>query len=445
MSDAYAKLVRRVDARIIPFIFVLHLASFLDRVNIGHARLYGMEAAIGITSSQYAVSLSIFFVGYVLFEVPSNLMMKQTTAPRWIGSIMVAWGLATMFTAAVNNYSQLLVIRILLGVAESGFFPGMIHYLSFWYSRRQQGLRIAMLTCASTVASCISGPISYSISSLDGHWLRSWQWVFVIEGAPTILLGIVTVLLMPSSPKDAKWLSPAESDLLAHHLTASHVEIHASRFDKKQFIQAFTDYKTYMYMALYFTFMCPMYSTALLMPTIVKDLGFETATTMLLTAPPYLCAIIFNLTLAYNSDRTMNRSFHVMFAALFASIGFLTLLLAKTTALRYAAICFVACGVSSATAPTLSWVNNNLVGSTRAATASALIIMFGNCGGILAGQFYSQDEAPTYFRSHTINLALLCATLLLSLTLRFLLANENHTMDNNHRSDKQTTEFRYIL
>ncbi|KAI0236380.1 hypothetical protein L0F63_003452 [Massospora cicadina] len=401
-DELYTKLVRRIDAHIIPFVALASFASFLDRVNIGHARLYKLEEALKISSSQYAMSLSIFFVGYVLFEVPSNLIMKQTTPPKWIGTIMMAWGMATIGTAVVVNYPQLLVARALLGITEAG------------------------------LADCHT--------DVRVHFLKLYQ-------RPHRLHHTVDGWRLASELAMVKWLSQAESRILTCHLAESHVEFHSASFDKEQFIHAFTDYKTYAYMLLYFSFMCPMYSFTMLMPTIVKGLGFNVGTTMLLTAPPYLLAILFNLALAWNSDRTMNRCFHIMASASVAALGFLSLVLIKSTALRYIALCLISCGVTSATAPTLSWVNNNLIGSTRAATASALIIMLGNCGGIVAGQFYSSDEAPNHTRSHTINFLLLCGTLVLSLTMRWLLIRENYILSRKgspSQSSKNTPEFRYI-
>jgi len=423
-------LVRHVDCRIIPFIFLLHLASFLDRVNIGHARLYGFERGINITSDQYSLSLSVFFIGYVLFEVPSNLIMKRIPPPKWIAIIMVGWGLATMVTAAVSSFTQLIISRFVLGIAEAGFFPGIIHYLSFWYTRKEQGFRIAILTCASITASAISGPISYLIKGLDQKGgLASWQWIFLVEGIPTVLLGCLTWFLMPDSPRTANWLTPTQRKLLTDRLTASYINTTAQKFEVKQFVNAFTDYKTYFYMVLYFSFMLPMYSVALLMPTIIKDLKFTTEQTMLLTCPPYIFTLFFNILLSYNSDRTLNRGFHIMVAALSAITGFIILLKASSQYFRYAAIFLVAAGVSSATAPTLSWSNNNLMGTTKAATASALIIMFGNIGGIIAGQLYKPKDAPNYALSHTINIIFLSWTLLLAMGLRLCLQYENKKLD----------------
>lgn len=186
------QLTRKVDLRIIPLAFVLNLASFLDRVNIGQARLYGIEAALGLGPRQYSWILAAFFVGYVVFEVPSNLIMKRVSPPVWIGSIMVCWGIITACAAAVKNFEGLLCVRLALGFAEAGFFPGMVHYLSFWYTRQQQGVRLAILNSSTALACAISGPISYCFGSMEGFLgLKSWQWLFIAEGVPTVFLGML--------------------------------------------------------------------------------------------------------------------------------------------------------------------------------------------------------------------------------------------------------------
>lgn len=437
------KLQRKIDLRILPFAFLIQMASYLDRVNIGYAQLYDLEKDLRLQPGQYQWILSIFFVGYVLLEVPSNLMLKRASPPKWLSLIMLMWGMTTMSMASAQNFTQLLVCRVFLGIAESGVFPGIVLYLSFWYPREDQGSRLSFVTSASSLACTIGGPIAYGIQYLGGvGGLSKWQWIFILEGIPTVILAILVFLLLPDSPRKAKWLNEEEQSLLTSQLTSGHVDIDVDRFDSQQFWGCFTDYKTYLYMLSYFGILTPTTAIALLVPRIVKDLGFVNTTAMLLCAPPFAIGLVFNLLVAWNSDRVMERGFHVMGATFITFVGFLILVLSESKWVQYAGVCFGAIGSTAAIAPSLSWSNNNLIGSTKSATSTALIIMFGNSCGILAGHFYTPSEYPRYIRSHSINLASSVMTICVAGLLRYLLSRDNKKLDQDHSN---TSTFRYIL
>ncbi|KAI9293029.1 MFS general substrate transporter [Neoconidiobolus thromboides FSU 785] len=424
------KFLWKMDLRLIPYLSLLYMFSFLDRVNIGHARLYGLEKALNLTQDEFSWCLSIFFIGYVLFEVPSNLMMKRTSPPIWIARIMITWGVVTMCLAAVTNFSGLLAGRFFLGIAEAGLFPGIIFYLSFWYTRSEQGVRIAFFFSASSLAGAFGGLIAYGIDYLDNSGgLKSWQWIFIIEGLPTVLLGVLTWFIMPSSPQTAKWLTEEEKEFLKQRLIASHVEVESKKFDKAQFISAFKDYKTYLYMLCYIGFVCPLYSLALLMPTIVNNMGFSKVSSFLLTVPPYAIAFFITMASAWNSDRIMERGYHVACSATLALIGFVILVAASSIPVKYFGVIIATVGIATCLPPTLSWSNNNTIGSTKSATVTAMIISFGNIGGILSGQFYRASEAPTYIPSHSTNIGFLSLTIITALILKWRFKVENRKLD----------------
>ncbi|KAJ9077045.1 hypothetical protein DSO57_1020441 [Entomophthora muscae] len=252
------------------------------------------------------------------------------------------------------------------------------------------------------------------------------------------------MIVLPNTPLSAPWLTKQESTLLQERLAESNVDLQTRRFDSKQFVGVFLDYKIYLFMLMFYSSMCPMYSIALLLPTIIRDLGFEPKTSMLLTAPPYLVAIICNILLAWNSDRTMNRGFHICGAALFATMGFVAMLVFETTLPRYLALCMIACGVCSISSPVLSWSNNTFIGSTRAATTAALVIMSASIGGIVASHLYLESEGPRYIQSNTINIINLLATIAISFILRFAFKYENMKLSQTNQSG-DPHQFRYTL
>ncbi|KXN73673.1 MFS nicotinic acid transporter Tna1 [Conidiobolus coronatus NRRL 28638] len=449
-------LIRKVDIRLLPYLTLLYLFSFLDRVNIGFARVYRMEEELHLTPAQYSWTLSIFFVGYVLFEVPSNLLLKKATPPRWIARIMVTWGAITMALAAVKNFEGLMAGRFFLGVAEAGLFPGLIYFLSFWYTRKEQGLRIALFYSAASLAGAFSGLLAYGISYIDQHGgLSGWQWIFIIEGAPSVLIGVATWWLLPSAPNHVKWLTQSERDFLAQRLMNDHTDSGTKVFRKDQFKEAFTDYKVYLYMLTFFGLVTPLYAMAQLLPTIITGMQFGKLASLLLTAPPYAVGVFTTIALAFHSDRKMERCFHFCFAIFVAATGFLIMAVVTNNHVKYFGAFLSVTGIASSLPIHLSWLNNNMVGSTKAGTASAMVVSFGNVGGIVAGQMYRASEAPTFVPSHFTNMAFLIMALFVALALRFGLSRENAKIEAmvsagefkfNERSDGlDLTNFRFTL
>jgi MFS family permease len=455
-EERIKKLIRKVDLKLLPYLSLLYLFSFLDRVNIGYARVYRMEEELNLTQAQYSWALSIFFVGYVLFEVPSNLLLKKLSPPRWIARIMVTWGAITMALAAVKNFEGLIAGRFFLGIAEAGLFPGLIYFLSFWYTRKEQGLRLAIFISAANLAGAFSGLLAYGINSIDQHGgLSGWQWIFIIEGIPSVLIGIVTWWLLPSTPNRAKWLTQSEREFLSQRLLNDHTDSETKAFRKEQLKEAFTDYKVYLYMVSYFMFITPMYSMAQLFPTIIGGMQFGKLTSLLLTTPPYALVCIISVACAYHSDKKMERCFHFSCCVAIGAIGFLIMGIVSNNNVRYFGAFLAVSGTGSSIPIHMSWLNNNMLGSTKSGTASAMVVSFGNIGGIVAGQMYRNSEAPSFTPSHLTNMAFNITSLIIAMGLRYGLVRENAKLDAmslagefdiNKRSDGiNVKNFRYTL
>ncbi|KAI0236264.1 hypothetical protein L0F63_003848 [Massospora cicadina] len=372
------RLVRKLDVRIVPYLVLLSAVCFLDRVSIGHARLYGLEESLKLSQGEYSWILSIFFVGYVLFEIPSNLVMKKVSPPTWIARIMVTWGIVTMCMAATTNFSGLMAARFFLGVSEAGLFPGIIFLMSFWYTRQEQGIRIVFLSASSRAR----------------------------LGSKLALHG--------------------ERDFLICKLEASHVDLELNKFSLHQFSACFRDMKMYLYALLYLGLQCPMYSLSLLMPTIINNMGVNKVTTMLLTSPPCALAFVITIINAWHSDRTLNQGFHIMATCTLAIFGFTIMILATPLSLRYAAIMVIMVGTVASFPPTLSWL-----------PTPVFIIAISNLGGFFSGWMYRSIKGPRYIASHLINIGMLSVSILCAITLRFILKSENLCLDSQEVSTSE--------
>ncbi|KAJ1925098.1 hypothetical protein IWQ60_004773 [Tieghemiomyces parasiticus] len=413
--------VRKLDWHLIPFFGVVYLFCTLDRINIGKWN----------KQSQFSWCLSIFFVGYILFEIPSNLALRRFGANRWLGRIGILWGSISMCTAAVSSFAGFFVLRFFFGVSEAGLFPGIVFYLTHWYTRREISARIAFFYISAALSSTMGGLLAFGFGHLDYvGGLRAWQWLFLIEGIPSVLLGVATWFYIPNSPAQASWLTPREKSYAHRRIALDYTDVGDDRFEWSQFKAAVVDYKTWFYMFMFLGFLNPLYAMSLFQPTVIRDLGFSSWQAQLLTIPPSIVSAVWTVLCSIHSNRTGERGYHVAGPAVLGALGYVLLAIIPHGGGRYAIICTLLSMYNASLPPTLGWLTNNLVGSTKAATATALVISFGNFSGVISGQFYRPGEAPRYITSHLLNMAFLIMVAILALTLRFLLKRENNRIDS---------------
>ncbi|KAH8162348.1 hypothetical protein CIB48_g5896 [Xylaria polymorpha] len=243
------KLVRKLDLHLIPLVMLLYTFSFLDRVNIGNARLYGLEKDLGLMGNQFQIAVSILFVTYIIFEVPSNLVLKPIGPRRWLAFIVLVWGVIALATGFVHNFGSLLALRVLLGAFEAGLFPGLNVYLTFFYTKRELALRVGYLFVSAAIAGALGGLLAYGIGHLDGvRGMSGWRWIMIIEGIPTIILGFLVLLFLPDDPEHAQFLTPEEKKLVAaRHQRQYGYTKSAQQFDKKDMMKAFKDWKVWVF------------------------------------------------------------------------------------------------------------------------------------------------------------------------------------------------------
>jgi len=373
-TAAYAK----VDRRIIPFLFLCYILAYLDRVNVGFAKLQ-MARDLGLSDAAYAAGAGIFFIGYFFFEVPSNVALKKFGARIWIARIMVTWGVVSACMLFVTGETSFYVTRFILGLAEAGFFPGVIYYLTLWYPSSKRSSRTALFVAAIPLAGVIGNPISGMImDTLSGALgLAGWQWLFLAEGIPSIIVGFWVLSYLDSSIAEAKWLSDEEKALLAANLHAE--EKHKG---ESHLIDAFKSGKVYALCGIYFTLMIGLYGIAFWLPTIVKAFGLQGYLAVgLVTAIPYGVATLGMLILSRHSDRTGERRWHYAVNVTAGAAGLvLAGLFAGNPVLSTIFLSIAALGVIGSMP--LFWpIPSAFLTGTAAAAGIGIVNSVGNLGG----------------------------------------------------------------
>jgi MFS transporter, ACS family, tartrate transporter len=376
--------VRKVRARIIPFVLALFVVAVLDRNNIGFAALT-MNKELAISSQQFGFVAGIFFFGYFIFEIPNNLLLHRIGARVWIARILISWGIVTICSGFVRSAHQLYAVRFLLGLAEAGFFPGIVLYLTFWFRQRHLAQTVALFLTANPIANVIGAPLSGMI--LDhAHWfgLSSWRWLLILEGIPAILGGALTYYLLPSRPAEARFLTNEERKWITSELALEEQEKLAT--GRITVGQALRHGRVWHLTAIYFAALLGFYSMIFWMPQFVRGLSsqYSNTTIGLLVMIPYLVGLPVMILVGRSSDRSRERRYHGAIPLLIAASSVILLGTAASTSVFLSVIlwCLVASGTLCLWGPFWSLPNEFLTGFSAAA-GIALINCFGNLGGFV--------------------------------------------------------------
>ncbi len=395
-----AKVYSKVDWRLIPFLFLCYILAYLDRVNIGFAKLQ-MLKDLSLSDAAFGVGAGIFFVGYFIFEVPSNILLKKFGARTWIARIMVSWGVISTAMMFVRNEWMFYGIRFLLGIAEAGFFPGIIFYLTLWYPSRLRSTRTALFVSAIAFSGVLGNPISGLIlDALSGKLgLPGWQWLFLAEGIPSILVGLWVFFYLDSSISESKWLAPDEKSLLIRNIQSEDLHKH-----EVNVIDAFKSGTVYALCAIYFTLMIGLYGISFWLPTIVKAFGVKGYLGVgLITAIPYVVAVIGMILLSRSSDRTGERRLHYVINVTIGAIGFV--LSGIFAGHPVIAIIFLSVGTLGVigSMPVFWPVPSAFLAGTAAAAGIGIVNSVGNLGGYVGPnvpiwvKLISQDPSASLY------------------------------------------------
>jgi MFS family permease len=428
------RLLRKIDWHLIPFLSLLYLLSFLDRTNIGNAKIFGLEDSLSMpkSSDQYNIALCVFFITYVLFEVPSNMILKRWRASMWFPIMMLAWGVVMTLTGLVTNFEGLVVARVFLGIAESGLFPGVNYYITLWYCRRECAFRAAIFFSAATVAGAFGGLLARGINEMGGVGGRpGWAWIFILEGLLTIVVAIIAFWALADSPQTASFLTEEESKEVQYRLANDNDDL-SHHFDKKFMFHAFADWKIWMQSIAYLGILTPLYSFSLFLPSIIAAMGFSAATSQLLTVPPYVLGCICTVLGGYFSDKTGKRGLFLVCFCCMAIVGYILLISTDVPAAQYIGTFLAACGVYPMIPIMVMWNGNNIGGSTKRGVGIAMQIGFGNCGGVIASFIYRNVDAPRYFLGHGTILGFLILSLIFIILQMIILTRINKKRDEKY-------------
>jgi ACS family tartrate transporter-like MFS transporter len=297
--------LRRISWRLLPLLMLCYFAAYLDRVNVSFAALQ-MNRDLDLNATAYGLGAGLFFVTYCLFEVPSNLLLYRFGAPRWIARIMLTWGLAAAAMAFIHTRGAFYTVRLLLGAAEAGFYPGIIFYITTWFPARHRGLVLGLFLTAIPVSGIIGAPLSGYLLSLDGlHGLRGWRWLYLVEALPALLLAPVVLRLLPAAPENARWLSDSQREWLVAELASERDRLESVRVFSVR--QALTDPRVLLLAAVYFTNVCLLNGITFFLPQIVSGLGLSPLQTGFVVAVPNVLALLALLWWGRRSDRRSNR------------------------------------------------------------------------------------------------------------------------------------------
>jgi ACS family tartrate transporter-like MFS transporter len=381
MSEAEQQVFAKCAKRLIPFIFLLYLVNFVDRVNVGFAALT-MNKDLGFTPAVYGFGAGIFFAGYSLFQIPANLILEKVGARRWIFCILLVWGVISASNALVQGASGFYAVRVLLGLAEAGFFPGMVLYLTYWFPKAYRARFVALFMVAIPFANIIGAPLSTFILGLDGAGgLHGWQWMFLIEGLPACALAFVVLALLPSGPKEASWLTEEEKRIVAARLKADDTAEH------QRFLPALLDIRLYALGIVYLGYATAYYGVQLWMPQIVQAMGFSNLATGFLVALPFVAAMIAMILWGQSSDRSGERIWHVALPLLAALAGLVVASAGSSSNLTvFLALTVVLIGVMSFQGPFWT-LPPAFLGGSAAAGGIALINTVGTGGGGFLGPY----------------------------------------------------------
>lgn len=384
MTEAIYKKVTR---RLIPLLFLCYVMNFLDRTNIGYAQLQ-MRSDLGFSDAIYGIGASIFYIGYFIFEVPSNLLLQRIGARLTVLRIMFCWGIVSAATMFVTTPAEFYIVRFFLGVFEAGFFPGVLFYLTFWYPPARRARVVALFMTAVVVAGIISGPVSgWILTNLDEvHGLHGWQWLYLIEGLPSSVLGVIVYFSLPDSPVQAKWLNDAERDVIRADLEAVQRDLGGSNgVVHGGLASALRDPKVYLFCFLYFTISCEAYALSFWTPTLIQELGVPDPQQIGLYALiPNTVGAIAMVWYGRRSDRTNERRWHFAFATFIAAIALvLTTFVDNQIWVSMALLAVTSAGVVSAF-PVFWAAATARLSTASAAAGIAMITTLGSLSGVFS-------------------------------------------------------------
>ncbi|KEF52881.1 uncharacterized protein A1O9_11299 [Exophiala aquamarina CBS 119918] len=422
------ELLWKLDLNLIPWLCLLYLISFLDRTNIGNAKVAGLQKDLKMTNGQWNASLAIFFVSYSVFEPASNVLLKWFRPSRYIPVIMVLWGVACVCCGLVHDFAGLATARWFLGLFEAGLFPGCNFYLSCWYKRSEFGVRSAIFFSAAAIAGSFGGFLAAAMSQMDGVGGKAgWAWIFILEGLITIVVGLLSVWMVHDFPDEATFLSADDRVRVYQRLKADQ----QSSADHESFkwayvMESLRDWKTYTSALIYMGAGGGLYGFSIFLPTILAELGYKATTAQLMSVPPYIAAALLTIAVGFLADRIRQRGLCAIAVSSLSVIGFGILVSDLPAGAKYAGTFLAAMGIYPCIPNTVTWLSNNTEGVYKRGISLGLAMGWANLQGVVISNVYRGKDAPRFITGHAVVIGYLGLALFGGSILHyFLLRREN--------------------
>ncbi|CRG83538.1 hypothetical protein PISL3812_00890 [Talaromyces islandicus] len=437
------KLLRKIDLRMLPLLSYMFLMNYLDRSNLAQAELGGLNEALGLHGTQFNTATSILFIGYLLMQLPSNLIFTRLRPAIYLPTVMIIWGVISGCQAATKNFGGLLATRFLLGFAEAPYFPGAVYLMSTWYTRSELSKRFAYFYAGPALANMFGGLLAAGVlRNMDGYrGLQAWRWLFIIEAIMTLSVAVFAFFVLPNFPQTTTWLSEEERAYAAWRIASDIGE--ASERDAEEQTKrslfhaakiAVMDYRTWIFVLMQHCVLLSQ-TVTFFFPSVVDTLGYDNITTLLLTAPVWVATFLLNLFVLWSASRTNERCLHLCLSMLLTIIGNIMLITIHLRGPRFLGMFFMAMGAQPAFMIILTWMSNTFPRPLgKRAAVTALINMIGNTSNIYGSYLYPSSAAPQYiFGGATIaGVGVLC--ICLAVVVRFILVNENKKLDEIERA-----------
>ncbi|KAF8446897.1 putative MFS transporter [Terfezia claveryi] len=427
-------LLRKIDWHVVPVLCVLYVMAFLDRVNIGNAAIFGLKEDLNLGGVEYNVALTIFFIPYILFEIPSNLILKKARPRIWLSGCMLLFGMTTCIQGFVQNFHGLLATRFFLGVFEAGSFPGCFYLISMWYRRQEVQKRSSLFFNSTSIAGAFGGLLATAIGKMDGtRGYRGWRWVFILEGILTMVIALTFFTLIADFPEQSAFLTEEEKEFVKARLQqdVGNSAI-GEKITLKDVFHTLGDYRLIVGALMYLGSIVPSYGYAYFAPTIVNSYGYGAVETQLRSVPPWIVAFAFSMLIATFSDRIRHRFAFILGSLAVAITGVIVLLTVydkERIHIQYIALFLVISGAYGAGPIIISWFTNNLGGHHRRSIGSAYQIGIGNVAGIISSFTFVAADEPRYTRGYSILLAFIVFTGIMTTCYFLVLTRDNRRKD----------------
>ncbi|KAJ5101632.1 hypothetical protein NUU61_003854 [Penicillium alfredii] len=425
------RVLRKLDLRVPTLMGFFYLLAFLDRSNIGNAKIAGMEEDLSLNGQKYSWLLTIFYISYTVFEFQA-LMWKIVKPHQWAAFTVFSWGLVSTCQAATSNWQGMMALRFLMGAFEAGFGPGVPYLLSFFYRRHELGLRCGLFLSAAPLANTFAGALAYGITS--GHAaLANWRVLFLVEGLPVCAAALLAWFYLPDSPSAARFLTEEEKEVArARGLQQTGESEREGKIQWKELASTLIDMKAWLTALIYFSCNVSFSSLPVFLPTILKEMGFTAINAQGLTAPPFFASFLATISTTWVADRYQQRGLTIAVLSLIGGIGYILLVSCESVGVRYFGVFLAACGIFPSIANVLPWVLNNQGSDTRRGGGIILLNVIGQCGPFLGTNVFPDADAPRYTRGMSICAAFMFFSTLLALGLRCLLVWENRQLDKKY-------------